>query len=105
MREQRYSADILMGQDEANRSLQLPCRVVSHAEWRRFSGRPIHLRIAVGVAEAMEVQAPDIESGIAEPIAPRSSVKAMRNRERGREGRAVHIKHCAARVEHGVRRR
>jgi len=53
----------------------------------------------MGVTEAVEIQSPDIEGGVSQRVAPRPSVKAMRDRERGREGCAVHIKYGAARIE------
>jgi len=67
------------------------------------SGRPPHLRIAIGMSEAVEVETPDVEAGIVERVTPRSAVKTVRDGERRGECRAVDIKHGPARLRFALR--
>src|ERR1700688_1430935 len=46
--------------------------------------------------EAIEIKPPDVEPGFVQRIAPRLAVKAMGDRQRRRECRAMHIEHRAA---------
>jgi len=45
----------LVSKDEADGAFYLPRGIFGEAERRIFDGRPIHLRVAVGMAETVEV--------------------------------------------------
>jgi hypothetical protein len=70
-----------MIEDEARGGGDLPARILGAAKRGMGVRRLRHFRIAIGFAEAMEIEAPDMESGLAQFIAPGSSVEAMRDRE------------------------
>jgi L-ectoine synthase len=97
MGDDRDARDAVMLGDEARRAFELLARRRCTAQRRiAFSGLG-HFEIAVGLAEALEVEAPDIEGGADELVAPRPAVEAMRDRECRGKGAAVD-------VEHGLRR-
>ena len=47
-------------------------------------------------SKPMEIEAPDVESGVAQLVAPRASIEAMGDGQGGREGAAVHVQNDAA---------
>ena len=67
------------------RKQQRPCRV-----WRLA-----HLLVAVRSAEPVEVQCPDIETSMDEGVPPRAVREPVRDRQRGGERRAMHVKNRA----------
>jgi hypothetical protein len=84
-------------EDETHRCLELLAGIGGMAERRVRVGRRAHLGIAIGTAEAEKVEAPDVESRLAQRIAPGNSIEAVGDRQRGRERRAVHVEHDAIR--------
>src|SRR5215470_395550 len=66
--------------------------------------RLLHFRIAVGMAETVEVEAPHVEAGVIQRVTPGPSIEAVRDRQCRRKGRAVYVKHRAARPKGRVRR-
>ncbi len=85
-----------MRQDESNGGFQLPGGILRNAQRGIDRRGLVHFRIAVGMTEAIEIKPPDVEAGFVQRIAPRLAVKAMGDRQRRRECRAMHIEHRAA---------
>ena len=52
-------------ENKPHSSLQLLCGILRHAERRVVGRRFIHLRIPIRMAEAVEIQTPNIEAGMA----------------------------------------
>src|SRR5215475_12281334 len=103
MRDQEQLLDILMAQNKSGRGLDLFRRIFGDAERRIIAGRLLHFRISIGMTEAIEVETPDVEAGLVERVAPGFSIEAMRDRERRRKRRPVHVKHRAPRLKLGPR--
>jgi hypothetical protein len=64
---------------------------LSAAERRIRLRRLVHRGISVRISIAVEVEAPHIEAGLAQSIAPRITVESVRDRERRGKGRAVDV--------------
>ena len=93
MGDDRDPVDAVPGADEADGLGELEAGIFRASERRHAVGRPVQFGIRIGKpAEAVKIQRPDMESCGAELIAPGSSVEPMRDRERGRERAAMHIK-------------
>ncbi|HEY2592691.1 MAG TPA: hypothetical protein VGK33_02195, partial [Chloroflexota bacterium] len=86
-----------MAQNEAHRRQQLRRGVARRAERRGLVGRLALFRVAVRLAEAVEIERPDVEPGLAERIAPRAPAEPERHRQGGRKRRAVHVEHRSRR--------
>src|SRR4029079_7085732 len=82
-----------MTKNEADCRIDLPRRVGGVAERTRARHITVHCRIALGMAEALEVQAPDIEARAVQRVAPGSTVEAMGNRECRRKRGAMDVEH------------
>ena len=54
-------------------------------------GRIFHLGIAIGMAKAVAIKAPDIKTGRAQRIAPRKAIEPVGDGEARRKGGTVHI--------------
>jgi hypothetical protein len=65
MRDQRYLLDIPMAKNEPDRGFQLLRGILGNAQRRIVRRGPVHFRIAAGMAEAIEIERPDVEAGAA----------------------------------------
>jgi len=63
--------------DEAYRRLELGAGVNRTAQGSVRVGRHFHLGIAIGVAKALEIKAPDIKTRRAQRIAPRKAIEPV----------------------------
>src|SRR6185437_8298970 len=93
MRDQREARNALMIEDEAGRSLDLTGGILAVAQRSVKLGALRHRLVTVGMAEAVEIERPDVEARLVQGVSPRNAVEAMRDRERRREGGAVHVEH------------
>src|ERR1700683_559131 len=64
--------------------------------------RLIHLRITIGLAESVEIQAPHVKARVTQRIPPRPPIEAVGDGQRRRKCCPVKVKNCAA---HRRRRR
>src|SRR5690349_20770191 len=94
-----------MRKNEPGRRRHLFGGILRDAKRRALGRRLAHLRITVGFAEAVEIEAPNVEAGLAQRIAPGFPIDAVRNRQSRRERRTVHIEHGATRPEGRLRGR
>jgi hypothetical protein len=62
--------DPVIIENKPHSSLQLLCCALRNAERCIVGWRLIHLRISVRMAEAVKIQTPNIETGIAQRISP-----------------------------------
>jgi hypothetical protein len=85
-----------ISENEAHGGLELLRGILGDTKRRIVRRRLAHLTVAAGMAEAIEVQTPDVEAGVIQRIAPGLAVEAMRDRQRGGKRRAMHIEHGAA---------
>ena len=69
-------------ENEADDRLELLACVLSAAERRIRLRRLVHRGISVRISIAVKVEAPYIEAGLAQSIAPRITVEPVRDRER-----------------------
>src|SRR5262249_28160283 len=95
MRDDRNSRHQLLVEDEAHRRGDWIRGLRSTAERRILRRRLIHLGIAIGRAEAVAVECPDIEARSAQHVAPRLAVEPMRDRQRRWKRAAVYVEHDA----------
>src|SRR5262249_51382312 len=79
--------------DEAHRPLELGAGVLGTAEGGVRVGHFFHLGIAIGMAEALKIEAPNIKTGCAQRIAPRNAIEPVSDGEARWKGRAVYIEH------------
>src|SRR5262249_20148718 len=79
------------GGDERGSALDLRRRDRGAAKRRMALRRLRHLGIGVRGPEAVEVEAPSVEPGRDQRVAPRATVESVRDRQRRREGAAVHV--------------
>jgi hypothetical protein len=66
-----------MRNDEARRGLHLVACVFGATEGRMALGGTLHFLIAIGVSETLEIEGPNVKSGIIQDVAPRNAVEAM----------------------------
>ena len=60
----------LMAKDEPDRRFQLLRGILGNTQRRMVRRGPVHLRIAIGMAEAIEVEAPHVEARVTQRVAP-----------------------------------
>jgi hypothetical protein len=70
MRDQRYFSDALTVKNEPDRGLQLLRGILGNTQRRIVRRWPAHLRSAIGMAEAVKIDAPNVEAGGAQRVAP-----------------------------------
>ena len=104
MRDDREPRHRLLVEDEAHHRGDLLRGLGGAAERRILHRRLAHLGIAVGCAEAVAVECPDIEARGTQHVAPRLPIEPMRDRKRRRKRSAVHVEHDAI-LRRGLRRR
>src|SRR5581483_8187407 len=90
----RQSRHLLLLQDETHGRDDLLGGLFRRTERRVTFGRLVHLGIAVRTAVAQKVEAPHMEAGVAQLIAPRATLAAMRDGERRRKRRAMNVEDC-----------
>ena len=62
---------------EAHRRLELDAGVLGTAEGGVRVGHFFHLGIAIGMAEALKIETPNIKTGRAQRIAPRKAIEPV----------------------------
>jgi hypothetical protein len=68
----------MVGEDETNCLFELVARLIGAPQWRVRRRRFGHFRVRIGEpAKAVEIETLNIKAGVAERIAPGSTVEAM----------------------------
>jgi hypothetical protein len=91
MRDKRQTLGVLVIEDETRRRLDLSRGIVNTAKRRLPLGWLIHLTIAIGIAESVKIESPNIKSRVVQCIPPGKAVESMRYRKRRWKGGAVHV--------------
>jgi len=88
--------------DEARGGFELPDGIDGDQQGTGGIGWSRHLRIPVRAAKPLEVERPNIETGLHERVAPGAVREPVRDGQRGRKRRAVDVEH---RPRYALRRR
>jgi hypothetical protein len=76
---------------EAHDGVQLLGGIFGATKGRMLVRLLAHLRIAIGEAESIEIERPDVEPGRAQRVPPRAAAETVRDGQRGWKGGSMDI--------------